>query len=367
MSKPAENVYTRIGVRPVINGMGTVTVLGGSLMPPEVLRAMEEAAGHFVRLPELQEKVGERMARLIGVPAALVTPGAAAAITVGTAACLARDDANILARLPDTIGVRNEVVLQKAHRNEYEPQITLTGARLVTVETRAELDRVVGHRTAMMFSLNCAGPQGQIGREEWICVGRERGVPTFLDAAADIPPVERLSGYVSEGFDLVAFSGGKGLRGPQSTGLLLGRAELVARARQAISPTDGIGRGLKVGKEEMIGLLAAVERYLGLDHEAERRQLDARAAEMLDLLASIPGLEATIDVPAIANHVPHVVLRWDDRAGWPVARQIVECLITGEPPIAVLEEAERALRISVWMMQADEHRTVAGRLAELFQ
>jgi D-glucosaminate-6-phosphate ammonia-lyase len=364
LTTPAKNVYARIGVRRVINGYGTWTFLGGSLMPPEVLRAMHEAAGSFVILPELQEKVGERIAGLIGVPAALVTSGAAGAITAATAACLTRGDAKALSRLPDTSGLRDEVVIQKSHESGYEAQIRLTGAKLIWVGTRAELEHAVGDRTAMTFYLNFREPGREVTREEWLRVGRERGVPTFLDAAADVPPAGRLSEYVREGFDLVAFSGGKGLRGPQSTGLLLGRADLVAAARKAVSPSNGIGRGMKVGKEGMIGLLAAVERYLSLDHDAERRALETRAHELLAALAGVPGLDARIDVPPVANHVPHVVLEWDARPGRPTAGQLCERLLRGDPPIAVPSEGERALRVSVWTMHGDEHRIVARRVVE---
>ena len=223
-----ENIYTRIGIKPVINGQGTYTTLGGSLMLPEVVQAMAEAAGSFVSIPELQGKVGVRIARLLGVPAAMVTTGAASAITIAAVACMTWDRLTAINRLPDTSGLKNEVVIQKAHLSEYEPQILLTGAKLVWVETRAELDRAITPRTAMLFFLNCAEPLGQIKRDEWIAVGKERAVPLFNDAAADLPPVGRLTEYVHQGFDLVAFSGGKALRGPQSSGLLMGRADLIA-------------------------------------------------------------------------------------------------------------------------------------------
>src|SRR5512136_900242 len=196
----AASVYARLGVKPLINGMGTVTVVGGSLMPPEVVRAMEEASRHFVYVPDLQKKAGARIAELLGVPAAMVTAGAASAIAVATAAAMTKGDP------------------QKSHRCGYEPQIRLNGARIVTVETRAELDAAIGERTAMMFFLNKAEPDGRIKRDEWIAVARERGIVSFNDAAADVPPREHLSLYVREGFDLVAFSGGKGLRGPQCSG-----------------------------------------------------------------------------------------------------------------------------------------------------
>ena len=240
-------------------------------MPAEVVQAMAEAAGSFVSIPELQEKVGIRIAGLVGVPAAMVTAGAASAITAATAACMTCDDPRALDRLPDTEGLKNEVIIQKAHHSGYEPQIKVAGARVGWVETRAELDRAITPRTAMMFFLNRYEPLGQIKRDEWIKVGKERGVALFNDAAADVPPAGRFAEYVRQGFDLVAFSGGKAIRGPQSSGLLLGRPDLIAVARRSISPNMAIGRGMKVGKEEIVGLLVAIERFVKLDHAAEMR------------------------------------------------------------------------------------------------
>ena len=358
----AQNIYARLGIKTVINGQGTYTALGGSLMPPEVVQAMAEAAGSFVSITELQEKVGARIANLIGVPAAMVTAGAASAITIATAACMARDDLAAIERLPDTEGLKNEVIIQKAHHCGYEPQIKIAGARLVWVETRAELDRAITPRTAMMFFLNRYEPLGQIKRDEWIQVGKERGVPLFNDAAADVPPAGRLSEYFRQGFDLVAFSGGKAIRGPQSSGLLLGRPDLIAAGRRAISPHMGIGRGMKVGKEEIVGLLAAIERFLTLDHAAEWRVWETRVAEMIEILAAVPGMTARRDVPEIANHSPHVILEWSPWHSELTADEVVRRLREGDPSIAVLAEGERGLRVAVWTLRDDEHRIVAKQI-----
>lgn len=363
---PEANIYSRLGLRPLINGVGVVTHLGGSLMPPEVVRAMEEASKYFIPLPELQKKVGARIAELLGAPAAMVTGGCAAAITLGAAACVANGDPEKLRRLPDTTGMKNEIVQQKSHRGGYEQQMLLVGAKIVWVETREELDRAIHERTAMMFFYNEMEPEGKIGRHEWIRVGKERGVPTFNDAASDTPPVERLSQYVREGFDLVAFSGGKALLGPQCSGLLMGRRDLIEAAVPAMSPYAGIARGMKVGKEEMVGLLAAIERYLKVDHDREQKELEARVADMIGALSKIRGLSAERYVPEIANHVPHVVLSWDDDAGKPNAAEVVRQLIEGTPPIAVSRYGERRLKISVWMMRPGEHLAVIKRLQEIF-
>jgi L-seryl-tRNA(Ser) seleniumtransferase len=355
-------VYTRLGVKPLINGMGTVTVLGGSLMPPEVVRAMEEASRHFVYLPDLQTKAGARIAELIGVPAALVTAGAAAAITVATAAAMTKGDPRKIAQLPDTSGLPFEVIQQS--RSGYEAQILLTGARIVTVETREELDRAISERTAMMFFLNYAEPSVKIKREEWVRVARERGVVSFTDAAADVPPREHLAQYVRDGFDLVAFSGGKGLRGPQCSGLLLGRKDLIDGARTLVSPHGGIGRGMKVGKEEIAGLVAAVERYMTADLEAERRMMEAKVDHLKDVVGKVEGVTVETRVPEIANHVPHLVASWDETALGITAKQVHERLQAGDPPVYVLLTGPGKLTVSVWMTQGDEHRVIARRLRD---
>ena len=357
-------VYRRLGVRPVINGVGVVTRLGGSIMPPEVVRAMDEASKHFVSLEELQIKSGEKLAELLGIPAALVTAGCASAITVGTAACVVEGDPSKLSRLPDTTGMKNEVIQLKAHPNEYEAQIRLVGAKIVYVETREELDKAINERTAMLFFLNTRDPDGPIHRDEWIRVGKERKVPTFNDAASDVPPATHLSEYVRQGFDLVGISGGKALLGPQCSGLLLGRKDLVEAARLAISPQAGIGRGMKVGKEEIVGLLAAVERYLKVDHAAEHQEMERRANYIIRALAGVQGVNARLYIPEIENHVPHVMIDWDEQTRGRTSEEVLHALIQGEPPIAVSRMGEGSLRVSVWMMRGDEYRIVARRLQE---
>jgi len=366
MSKD-KNIYARLGVKTLINGQGTYTNLGGSVMPPEVVQAMAEAAGWFVSIPELQEKVGARVAALVGAPAAMVTAGAASAITVATAACMTWHNLAAIEQLPRTDGLPNEVIIQKGHRCGYEPQILVAGAKLVWVETRADLDGAINPGTAMMFFLNRGEPLGRIKRDEWIRAGKQRGIPLFNDAAADVPPAARFLEYLHQGFDLVAISGGKALRGPQGSGLLLGRSDLIAAGRRAISPHMGIGRGMKVGKEEIVGLLAAVERFVKLDHDAEWRIWESRVSAMIDLLAGIPGMNARRDVPEIANHAPHLVLEWSRWHAGPPAEEVARRLREGDPPIAILAEGERGLRVAVWTLRDDEHRVVAERFREIFK
>ena len=359
------SLYARLGVKPVINGVGVVTVLGGSIMPPEVVRAMEEASRYFIPLPELEKKVGARIAELLQAPAAMVTCGAASAIAVGTAACLSQGDPAKLRQLPNRQGIRFEVIQQKSHRSGYEHQMELCGAKIVAVETRKELEAAINEKTGMMFFLNKGEPDGQIKSADFVKIGKDRGVPTMNDAASDATPKENLWKYTGQGFDLVIFSGGKALRGPQSSGLLLGRKDLIEASFPAMSPFGGIGRGMKVGKEELCGLLAAVERYLKVDHEAEFRELEARVASIRAALKGIAGVETDRHVPVIANEVPHVTVQWDESAKGLSSQQVSEKLMAGDPPIHVQRPGQGQLLISVWMMRGDEHKVVGRRLREI--
>lgn len=360
------SLYASLGIKPVINGVGVVTVLGGSIMPPEVIHAMEEAAKYFIPLPELQKKVGARIAELLKAPAAMVTCGAASAITVGTAACLSQGDPKKLRQLPNREGIKYEVIQQKTHRSGYEHQMELCGAKIVTVETRRELEAAINERTGMMFFLNKADPNGEVKAEDFVKIGRERGIPTMNDAASDAVPKENLWKYTQQGFDLVIFSGGKALRGPQASGLLLGRKDLIEASWPAMSPYGGIGRGMKVGKEEMCGLLAAVERYLKVDHAAEWKELERRVNTIRGALKGVKGIKTDRHIPVIANEVPHVTVEWDEAARGMTAAQVTERLQGGDPPIHVQRPGTGKLLISVWMMRGDEPAIVGARLKEIF-
>jgi L-seryl-tRNA(Ser) seleniumtransferase len=363
------DIYARLGVRTRINAKGTFTYMTGSLLPPEVSQAMEEAAQHFVYLDELQHQAGAKIAQMLGVEAAMVTSGAAGAIMLGTAACLAGRDPKRIAQLPDLTGLRSEVVIQKTHRNAFDHAIRNTGVRLVEVETQAELESAICEKTAMMYFLNAAQSQGQIGLEKWVETGKRRGVPTFNDAAADVPPVSHLSAYNKMGFDLVAFSGGKGLRGPQCAGLMLGRRELIEAAILNNNPNeDTIGRPLKVGKEEIVGMFAAVERYLQIDHDAEWKEWERRLEEMRKILASVPGIETSTYVPEVANHVPHMSIKWDERACGVSNADCAKQLREGEPSIEVLEDDNSpGIAVTPFMMNPGEELIVARRIKAVLE
>jgi L-seryl-tRNA(Ser) seleniumtransferase len=366
-----KSVYEALGVKHVINAAGTFTTLGGSLMPPEVVAAWSDAAKHFVDLVDLQDKVGARIAKLIGVEAAMVTTGAAGAIFLGTAAAVTGGDRKLIQRLPDTTGMKNEVVLQKAHHSCYDNQLTDVGVRLIDIETPAEAKQAINERTALMFFMNLADQEGQICRAEWISLARQYKVPTLLDAAADVPPLQHLSEYNEMGFDLVAFSGGKALRGPNDAGLLLGRQNLIDAAKRNTNPHCGtIGRMMKVSKEDMVALLAAVERYVRIDHDAEWKEWERRLLVIEEALKDIKTLQSERVIPPIANHVPHLILSWDETRLRVTRAELTKTLAHGEPPIQIGRvhgTGDKGVLISVFMLQEGEDRVVAERLRDILK
>jgi L-seryl-tRNA(Ser) seleniumtransferase len=363
------NVYAILGVQPVINATGTVTNLGGSVMPPEVVAAWADASRHFVNLLDLQAKVGARIARLLNVEAALVTTGAAGALLLATAAAVTKGNARNIRRLPDTTGMKNEVILQRAHHSCYDNQLTDVGVRLVEVETAADVDRAVNPRTALMFFMNVARADGRIGAAEWVALARRHRVPTLLDAAADVPPVAGLWDFPRMGFDLVAVSGGKAMRGPNDTGLLLGRRTLVEAARLNTNPHCGtIGRMMKVSKEDMVAAWAAVERFVRLDHQAEWREYERRIGVIEEALRGIPTVECERIVPPVANRVPHLIVAWDEGRLRVTRARLTRALMEGNPPIQigrVSGTGDRGILISVLTLQPGEERVVADRLRAL--
>jgi L-seryl-tRNA(Ser) seleniumtransferase len=366
--KGPRDYFREIGVRPFINAAGTYTAMTASLMPPEVIDAITYASKHYVMLDEVHDKVGERLATLLKCEAAMVTSGAASALTLGTAAVLTGTDTRKIVDLPNvSAGMKSEVIIQKSHRFGYDHAVRNCGVRLVEVETAADLERAVTEKTAMMLFYNNNNKEGRIQDEEFVRLGKKHNIPTLNDAAADVPPVENLWKYTGMGFDLVAFSGGKGLRGPQSAGLLLGRKDLIAAARLNAPPNGNtIGRGLKVNKEEMLGLLAAIELYLDTDHDAENREFEKRAEEIRKSAAAVPGVKAEVFVPEVANHVPHVRVSWSAATVGMSAADAVKALRDGEPSIGTRSEGD-ALVFGVWMMRPGEEKIVARRLRQVLE
>lgn len=365
------SVYEALGVRPIINAAGTITTLGGSIMPPEVITAWNAASQSFVNLLELQDRVGERIAELLGVEAALVTTGAAGGIVVGTAAAVTHRDRSLIGRLPLPPDMRLEVIRQKAHRACYDNQVRACGVRLVDVETRDDLERAINQRTVMMYSYNVYEADGQIPQGEWVDVARKRNIPTLLDAAADTPPLDALWRFNKLGFDMVVFSGGKAIRGPQDAGLLLGRKDLIETAKLNTAPHCGnIGRGMKVSKENMVAMWAAVQRYVNLDHDAERREWERRIGIIEQALAGIPTVTTKRIVPPIANQVPHLLVFWDEQRVKLIRAQMKEQLANSNPSIATARvhgTGDEGFLISVFTLQPGEEEIVAARLREILK
>jgi L-seryl-tRNA(Ser) seleniumtransferase len=359
--------FRDLGIRPFINAAGTYTAMTASLMPPEVIDAIEYASKHYVMLSELQDKVGERIASLVHAEAAMVTSGAASALTLGTAAVLTGTDERKIVDLPNLATMKSEVIIQKSHRFGYDHAVRNCGVKLIEVETREDLERAINPQTAMMLFYNNNNTEGRIRDEEFAQLGKKHGVPTFNDAAADVPPVENLWKYTKMGFDLVTFSGGKGIRGPQSAGLLLGRKDLIAAARLNAPPNGNtVGRGMKVNKEEILGMLVALEMYLEKDHAQERREFDKRAEVIRAAAAGVSGVTADVFVPDVANHVPHVRITWDAAQKGLTAAEAVKALRDGEPSIGTRSEGKDVV-VGVWMMRQGEEKVVARRLKEVLE
>src|ERR1700737_1383577 len=301
------NVYEELGVTTVINGQGTVTVLGGSLARPEVEAVMALAGRHFCSIPDLEVAAGNRIAEMLKLPegyTALVTSGAAAAMQSGLAGILTGDNEQFIQQLPDLTGMKSEVIIQKSHRNPFDHQLRTTGIKLIVIETKDQLLRAINQNTAMLHFSNFANASGAIKVDEWVKLAHEHTIPAFIDAAADTPPVSHLWDYANMGYDLIAFSGGKAIRGPQCAGMLIGRRELVANALLNNSPhEDTLGRSQKVGKEEIVGMIKALECYLNEDHQALNPEWQRR----LDLIAAkvktVPGVSTDFPTLSIANHV----------------------------------------------------------------
>ena len=356
--------FKDLGVRPFINAAGTYTDMTASLMPPEVMAAINYASKHFVPLNELHDRIGERIATLVKAEAAMVSCGAASAMTVGTAGVLTGLDQQKIVDLPNLAGMKTEVIMQKSHRFGYDHAIRNCGVKIVEVETAAELEAAINPQTAMMLFYNNNNSVGQIRDEAFVALGKKHGVVTMNDCAADVPPVENLWKFTAMGFDLVVFSGGKGIRGPQSAGLLLGRKDLVAAARANAAPNgNSIGRGMKVNKEEMLGMLVALERFIALDHAALDREYTKRANVILESLAGIKGVTAGITVPEVANHVPHVQIRLDAAVTGITGQEVSKRLREGTPSIGVRPGDE--LLVGVWMMEPGDDKIVARRLKDV--
>ena len=375
-----EDYYDKLGVTKIINAAGTYTNLTASTMPDSVQAAVARAAETPVRLVELQKAAGEYLAKKLNCEAAMVTAGAASALTLGTAGCLTVANHCGIRDIPVEVAhLKNEVVVQKAHRYGYDQALLCCGVRMIEVETLAEYEAAFNERTVMAHFYNAA-EQGRISREDWIRVAHAHRVPCFNDAAADVPPISNLWNYTRMGFDLVAFSGGKGIRGPQNAGLLLGRKDLIATATASNNPFDGVGRGMKVAKEQIVGMVAAVDWFLSQSDAGMEKEFRRRADRIAGHLKGLSSVVTEVAVPPVANHVPHLLIRYSQEELKISPRDVMAELRRGTPSIELNPSTGSAkgasagipadvntIVVGVWMLQPGEEMIVARRLREVLE
>ncbi len=366
----ADNVYTRLlGVHPHLPAHGHATSLGGSRMPREVIQAMQEANDYFVLMDELMLAAGKRAAEVVKAEAAVITSGAASGLLLGAAACLTGTDEEKMRALPHPTWPRRECVIQKGHRYMYDRAMRSAGMTLVEVEGREQIVNALGDTTAMLFGiprhgdLIGAGPD-VVPPEELIPIGQRAGVPVMIDGASRLPPASHLTIYNELGADLVAISGGKGLRGPQSTGILSGRADLIEAAGRQAAPNDHIGRGMKVGKEEIIGLIAALNRYESLDHASVRSAWKAKADYIAAELHDVPGLD--VAVKGEDEYEPYVELTWDEGVIPLSRKQVRETLMRRDDQRIGMMSLFGGNRIQTCCMRDGEEILVAKYLRTFF-
>jgi uncharacterized pyridoxal phosphate-dependent enzyme len=328
---PRQNVYTRLGVKTVINCRGTWTYLSGSLEFPEVRQAQLEAAEHFVNMLDLQRAVGRRLSELTGAESGIITSGSAGAMAAATAACMAGSDDKYIWQLPDTTGLKHEVVMVGG-RSAFDSAIRLTGAKLVLTYSPEELANAINENTAMIYTTDLGEKLQRV-----VAIAKQHKIPMLLDDAAGIPPADNARLYARMGIDLYCFSGGKGLCGPQCSGLLLGRKDLIESALLNSSPREGaVCRPMKVGKEEVIGCLTALETWLKLDEKKLYDEWNGRVDRIRKLVETVPGVKTDTYVPDDGNRYPTLKISWDQQAWRYSITDCVEELRAGDPVIEAL-------------------------------
>jgi len=393
------NVYAELGVTPMVNINGTLTVIGGSLMRPEVMELMRQGNEHFVSIDDLEVAAGKFIAKLCKSPegyTGLVTGGAAAAMVVGYAGMMTEDLEPRMQVIPDVSDFpRNEVIIQKSHRYPFDHQIRQTGAKLVEVETREQMIAAINPKTLAIHFTNILSDHGQVNGPETVAIARAHNIYTFNDASADVPPKERLWEYPAVGFDMVTFSGGKDICGPQASGVLIGKEDLIRYSLLNMSPQeDRIGRCCKVGKETIVALLKALEIFVNQDYDATLKMYDERAQVITDAVQryGVTALPRQFNEQALGNVTPHYSWQIDrtklNIAGADVMKQLAETRpisigstgaaasgMRGRNPNAPAGENHEHHRhasdpntfgFAVWQLKEGEDRLIADRLSEIF-
>ena len=364
--------FKELGVTPKINAGGTMTFLSGSLMLPEVLEAINSTAHDFANMYELQDKAGAKIAEMLNCEAAMVTSGAAAALVLGTAAALTGTDRKKMEQLPNLSGPQREVIIQKSHRYVFDQSVRNTGIKFVEVEGPEQMEQAFNENTVMALFFNGAvswfGVPDSISHEEFVAIARRHNIPTFIDAAADVPPVENLFKFQKIGFDMITFSGGKMIRGPQSAGLLFGRKDLIEAAKLNASPHEcPIGRPMKVNKEEIFGMYAALKSYLERDHKAEWQEWLDRIKRISKVLEKIPTVKSETKInPGPANAFPGMTVSWDQTKIKIKPREVVNALEQGTPSI-IAGGGDESLSVGVVLLKPKQVDIVAARIKEILE
>jgi len=366
------NYFKEIGVTPFINAAGGYSAYGGARMRPEVAEAIRYGSFHKAKVDEVHDAVGRRIAEMAGTEAAMVTSGATAAMVLATAACMTMGDKNKIEQLPDTSGLKNEVIIQKNHRYTYDRALIAAGAKLVQVSSEEELIEAVGPNTAMMFWLFANHNPGgdNISMDKFLAVADENNVPTFLDGATMTPPASNVIDACKLGFDLIGFSGGKGLRGPYSAGILLGRKDLVDYSRANSSPNSrSIGRGMKVASEEYLGMMVAFEVALGINEEEDFAHKRVILNRIIAQMNGIPCLKAEIILDEGMVSELYLDLDWDQSVIKITIEQFIEMLRNGSPSIRIrmLKFAKGRVQLSSTVLASGQEITVGKRIREIFE
>lgn len=363
------DLFKELGLKTFINASCVCTSLTASLMPPEVTQAIVKGAEEFVLLNDVLDKVGEKIAELCHAEAATVTAGCWSALVQGLAGVMTGMDRKKVMQLPNVDGMKYEVILQKSHANGYHQALTNTGAKLILVETLEEAEAAINEKTAMLWFLNRELNKGKLNYEQWLALGKKHNIPTMIDIASDAHPVDNLWKFNDMGFDLVAISGGKAMRGPQSAGILMGKKDLIAAARLSAPPNSGICRGHKVNKEEILAMYVALERHIKMDHEKEWKMWEASMAVIVNSIKGISGVETEVFIPEIANNTPTLHLSWDSNKIKMTGKQLKERLWNGNPGIEVMGGGtmggkKDGIELSVWQLKSGQEKIVAGRVKE---
>ncbi|GAB3801135.1 aminotransferase class V-fold PLP-dependent enzyme [Spirosoma humi] len=362
----SRNVLKELGLRTFINAAGTYTAMTGSLMEDDVVETIQASSKEFVMLDDVQTKVGEKIAALTHAESAVVTAGCFSAMTLGLAGVLTGMDQKKVEQLPHLEGtdMKSEVIAQKAHNIGYSHALTNTGCKIIQVETLEEAEKAINSKTALLWFLNIQSDKGQVQHQEWVALGKKHNIPTMIDIAADVPPVENLWKFNDMGFDLVCVSGGKAMRGPQSAGILMGKKQYIAAARLSMPPRGStIGRGMKVNKEEILGMYVALDKFVAQDHQKEWKMLEDRVAVIANAVKGIKGITVETYAPALGNHTPSMRVLWETGKINLTTKALQENLRNGNPSIEVVGEPN-GISMTTWMLKPGQDKIVAARLKE---